>query len=44
MEQQEILDLEWLPEQLEGIFEDSHADHHSRWESLQGPTGGDQAA
>ena len=34
MEQEEQLDLEWAPTTLDGIFEDAHADHSGRWESL----------
>ena len=35
MEQEESLDLNWLPEQLDGIFEDTHAAAAGQWESIQ---------
>ena len=35
MEQDESLDLNWLPEQLDGIFEDSHAAGAGQWESIE---------
>ena len=35
MEQEESLDLNWLPEQLDGIFEDSHAAATGQWESIE---------
>tara|TARA_B100000676_G_scaffold139720_1_gene138291 strand:- start:859 stop:993 length:135 start_codon:yes stop_codon:yes gene_type:complete len=34
MEQEEQLDLEWVPATLDGIFEDAHADHPGQWESF----------
>ena len=35
MEQDESLNLNWLPEQLDGIFEDSHAADAGQWESIE---------
>ena len=34
MEQEEQLDLEWVPDTLAGLFEDAHADHPGQWESF----------
>ena len=34
MEQEEQLDLEWVPDALAGVFEDAHADHCGQWESI----------
>lgn len=34
MEQEEQLDLEWVPATLDGIFEDAHADHPGLWQSF----------
>ena len=34
MEHDEILDMEGVPDSLESIFEDNHADITGRWESV----------
>ena len=34
MEYEEQLDLEWVPEAVDGIFEDAHADYPGQWESF----------
>ena len=44
MEQEESLDLNWLPEQLDGIFEDCHAAEAGQWESIENHDISDQAA
>ena len=36
MENEEMLDLEWMPADLDTIFEDAHADTHGQWESVPG--------
>ncbi len=33
MEHDEMLDMDWVPESLESIFEDNHADITGGWES-----------
>ncbi|MED5389970.1 MAG: hypothetical protein VX793_14005 [Pseudomonadota bacterium] len=38
MEQEEQLDLEWVPATLDGIFEDAHADQAGHWESIDAET------
>ncbi|WP_255461741.1 hypothetical protein [Alcanivorax sp. DP30] len=32
MENQEVLDLEWMPNHLDSLFEDAHADTAGQWE------------
>lgn len=44
MEHEEKLDLEWMPQGLETIFEDAHADTHGQWESVQPQQQDTQAA
>lgn len=44
MENVEMLDLEWMPNDLDAIFEDAHADTHGRWESVQSQSQDTQAA
>ncbi|MEQ3722736.1 hypothetical protein [Alcanivorax sp.] len=44
MEQEESLDLNWLPEQLDGIFEDCHAAAAGQWEFVQSHDFSHQAA
>lgn len=44
MEQEEQLDLEWVPNALADIFEDAHADHPGQWESFDAETASTHAA
>ncbi len=36
MENETMLDLEWMPSGMDAIFEDAHADMDGQWESVQG--------
>ena len=44
MEQEEQLDLEWVPDSLAGLFEDAHADQRGQWESFDAETANAHAA
>lgn len=35
MDNEQMLDLEWMPSSLDAIFEDAHADTQGQWEAVQ---------
>ncbi|WP_272942974.1 hypothetical protein [Alcanivorax hongdengensis] len=35
MEQDDISTFDWVPDELAQVFEDSHADHHSDWQTIE---------
>ena len=44
MENEEILDLDWMPGNLDAIFEDAHADTQGQWEAVLDPQQDSHAA
>lgn len=37
MENEEILDLDWMPDEMEAVLDDIHAQTHGQWATLELP-------